>query len=299
MMKWRIPAKTFLVGEYAALAGDSAILLTTSPCFEVSFAQGEQSEDIHPESPAGQWWMTHRMPGQSLKWHDPYYGKGGLGASSAQFIGAYLASCHLLHVKASRQVLLDAYYQSSWRGEGLRPSGYDVLAQTQHRCVYINRQNDVVETWDWPFQDIAFLLLHSGQKLATHYHLQSTTLPPTIGRLSATVEQAREAFELVDSQRLIQAVNDYQQHLTELRLVAPHSLHLLNALKLKANILAAKGCGAMGADVLLLIIPTDSLSAQKQNLIAEGWSILASSHELYAGRALLKNNPPKTLEILP
>ena len=37
-MKWRIPAKTFLLGEYAAVAGESAIVLTTSPCFELSLA---------------------------------------------------------------------------------------------------------------------------------------------------------------------------------------------------------------------------------------------------------------------
>ena len=29
-MKWQIPAKTFLLGEYAALAEASAILLTTT-----------------------------------------------------------------------------------------------------------------------------------------------------------------------------------------------------------------------------------------------------------------------------
>ena len=34
-MKWSIPAKTFILGEYAAIAQRSAILVTTTPYFEV------------------------------------------------------------------------------------------------------------------------------------------------------------------------------------------------------------------------------------------------------------------------
>ncbi|KTD64421.1 hypothetical protein [Legionella spiritensis] len=298
-MNWSIPAKTFLVGEYAALAGGPAIILTTTPCFQTSLIATETLDGIHPESPAGQWWSTHHVSSQGLRWYDPYQGLGGLGGSSAQFIGAYLASCHLLHVKASRQVLLDAYYQSCWRGDGLRPSGYDVLAQTQHRCVYINRHNDMIETYDWPFKDLSFLLLHSGQKLATHYHLQRVSLPSATAQLSEIVEQAKSAFEQADSALLIKAVNDYQQQLADLGLVARHSLNYLDRLKSKYHISAAKGCGAMGADVLLLILPNDTLDFQKQNLEEEGWTVLASSRDLYTGKTLLKNNPPKTLEILP
>lgn len=299
-MKWRIPAKTFLIGEYAAIEGGSAIILTTTPCFTVSLVEGNQHEGIHPDSPAGQWWATHRIPAKSLAWHDPYHGIGGLGASSAQFIGAYLASCHLLHVKPSQQVLLDAYFQSCWNGEGVRPSGYDVTAQTQNRCVYINRRQHSLETYDWVFDDIAFLLLHSGEKLATHYHLRHhhlATLSTTF--LSNIAEQARQAFKQGDSGQLIDAINAYQQELQQLHLTSVHSLDYLTHLKEKYPILAAKGCGAMGADVLLLIMPADGLALHSKNLLEEGWVILASSQDLYKGKTLLKNNPPKTLEILP
>lgn len=298
-MKWQIPAKTFLVGEYAALAGGSAILLTTTPCFEMTLVSGNVNQGLHPDSPAGQWWASHRIPDYCLHWFDPYEGRGGLGASSAQFIGAYLATCHLLNVKASRQVLMDAYYQSSWRGEGLKPSGYDVIAQTRHRCVFINRQKDCMEAYEWPFSDIVFLLVHSGQKLATHYHLQNASLPVSTAELSAIVDQAKTAFVETNSKKLVQAVNDYQQALDARHLVAQHSLSHINVLKSNHNILAAKGCGALGADVLLLIMPTDSLLQQQDDLSAEGWVVLASSHEVYSGKPLLKNNPSKTLEILP
>lgn len=298
-MKWRIPAKTFLLGEYAAVAEGSAILLTTAPCFELSFTDDNLMQGIHPESPAGQWWLHHRMPMQGLLWHDPYEGKGGLGASSAQFIGAYLASCNLLHINPSRKALLDAYYQSAWRGEGLRPSGYDVLAQIQNRCVYINRQNNITQSYDWVFKDVSFLLLHSGQKLATHYHLQRVTLPDSLNELSAITEQAKRAFEQENSAELIIAINHYQQQLESRNLIAPHSLRHIQAFKMQPDVLAAKGCGALGADVLLLIVPNASLQAKIVSLRSEGWTILATSDDLYTGRALMKNKRQKTLEILP
>lgn len=298
-MRWRIPAKTFLLGEYAAVAGASAIVLTTTPCFELTITDDGLLHGIHPNSPAGQWWMHHRLLGPGLLWRDPYEGKGGLGASSAQFIATYLATCHLLRLMPSSKSLLSAYYESAWSGEGLRPSGYDVIAQTQNRCVYINRQQDHMHSYDWNFEDIAFLLLHSGQKLETHYHLQRLSLPSSVNYLSRLSEQGKEAFEKRDSEALVEAVNNYQLELTKLNLVAPHSLQYIKALKEQSDVMAAKGCGAMGADVLLLIVPRDALKAKIRNLIAEGWNILATSDDVYTSRTLLKNKTHKTLEILP
>lgn len=293
-MRLEIPAKTFLVGEYAALAGASAIILTTSPCFELSLAAGNQLEGIHPDSPAGRLWAHS----QGLVWRDPYQGLGGLGASSAQFIGAYLLSCELQNIEPTQKALLDAYYQCSWQGVGLKPSGYDLIAQLQNRCVYINQNQQLINSYAWPFKDISFLLLHSGQKLATHNHLQKASLPHSIDQLSATVEFAKEAFEQIDSEKLIQAVTRYGEQLENLGLVAAHSQEHLHYFKSQSEVLAAKGCGALGADVLLLIVPSNNLKSKEKNLAEEGWILLATSNDLYTGPVLIKNNPQKTLEIL-
>lgn len=298
-MKWHIPAKTFLLGEYAAIAGKSAIVLTTSPCFELSLVTDEKIMGIHPDSPAGQWWSHHRIPSQGIVWHDPYHGQGGLGASSAQFLGVYLATCHLLHVVPGHRALLDAYYQCAWRGEGLKPSGYDLLAQTENRCVFINREQNIIRAYDWLFPDIAFVLLHSGQKLATHYHLLNFSLPSSINQLAATVALAEDAFEEVNSEKLVTAINRYQQQLASLHLVAPHSMNHIQLLNSQPDVLAAKGCGALGADVLLLIVPSNSLQSKVASLKNEGWTVLATSENLHKGRALMRNKTHKRLEILP
>ncbi|MDP1603044.1 MAG: hypothetical protein Q8M03_07245 [Legionella sp.] len=286
-MKWHIPAKTFLLGEYAALAGASAILVTTTPSFEVELIADNELRGIHPDSPAGRWWAYVNLP-HGLAWHDPYAGRGGVGASSAQFLGAYLASCYVTHIEPEHQAMLNAYYHCAWEGQGLRPSGYDLLAQSLHQCVYINREQVIMTCYDWPFDDISFLLLHSGQKLATHHHLQMAKLPSAIQELSAVVDEAKEAFAEKNSGALINAINAYQDHLVRLNLSADYTQQQISQLKLNSKILAAKGCGAMGADVFLLIMPATELDSQAENLAEQGWTILANSNSLYNGPKLIK-----------
>lgn len=281
-MKWSIPAKTFLLGEYAALAEASALLLMTAPCFDLTLTTQEKLAGIHPESPAGLWWLQQNL-GQGLLWHDPYAGRGGLGASSAQFLASYLAGCFINDTAPDLNKMLGAYYESSWYGKGLRPSGYDVIAQSQQGCVYINKQQKKIKSYDWPFQDLSFFLIHTGVKLATHHHLQDSTLPlpDQIEYLSFLVDEAKQAFEQNDSTKLITVINSYHQKLTELNLVAEHSLKFISEFKKYPEIVAIKGCGALGADVLLLITSTDKSQILANQLKIQNWTILATEKDLY------------------
>lgn len=274
-MKYSIPAKTFFLGEYAALSGGSALIMTTRPCFELVIQEPSlNGYSFHPDSPAGRWWQEP----STLAWHDPYQGIGGLGASSAQFIGVYLASMQEKPVSLSD--VFNAYQQVAFGGKGLRPSGYDVLAQCLQGIVYINRQQSVYQSYPWPFDDLAFLLVHTGHKLATHHHLESMAQPGHDSDLSNLVDSARVAFERVDSGRVIDAVNGYHQALATRQLVAEHSLQLINRLKSKLNPLAIKGCGAMGSDVLLLVVLNNQLSACIKAVKDAGLVTLATNQDL-------------------
>lgn len=279
-MKWIIPAKTFLLGEYAAIAEGSALLITTNPCFELSLSDNKNATGIHPQSPAGIWWQQERCDDNGISWYDPYNGAGGLGASSAQFLACYLATCNLKHIQPHMKQMLEAYYQCSWSGNGLKPSGYDVVAQSQTGCVYINKQKRIIQSYDWPFKNLSFFLLRTGVKLATHQHLQNSTLPSQIDYLSTLSDEGRQAFANNNSQLLINAVNNYHQTLAELNLVAQHSLDSIKSLKSIPEILALKGCGALGADILLIITAREDKQALKNQLLAENWSILASEDNL-------------------
>ncbi|KTD56622.1 hypothetical protein Lsan_2782 [Legionella santicrucis] len=280
-MKWLIPAKTFLLGEYAALAGASAILLTTSPCFELILtSESNKPSEIHPKSPAGIWWQQQHLD-QGLIWNDPYAKRGGLGASSAQFLASYLASCFLKKKKPNLDDMLNAYYKVSWVGTGLKPSGYDVIAQAQDGCVYVNQQKKMIQSYGWPFQELSFFLIHTGVKLATHHHLQTTALPDQIDHLSALVDEAKLAFEQIDSTKLIATINNYHKKLVDLNLVAEHSLNLINRLKEYAEILAIKGCGALGSDVILIVTANHKVQILESRLKVHNCTILASEKNIY------------------
>ena len=55
-MKFFIPGKTFLVGEYAVLLGGAALGLATKPYFELTETEADEAADeFHPDSPAGRY----------------------------------------------------------------------------------------------------------------------------------------------------------------------------------------------------------------------------------------------------
>ncbi|WP_419419271.1 hypothetical protein ACNVED_12120 [Legionella sp. D16C41] len=296
-MKWQIPAKTFLVGEYAALVEGPAILLTTEPNFEFSLRKSNSL--IHPNSPAGRLWEQYGRALTEISWTDPYQGLGGLGASSAQFIGSYLAARYLNEETLSLDDLLETYYKYAWSGQGVRPSGYDVLAQVHHGCVYIDKLTREVHCYDWIFQDISFILLHTGNKLATHSHLQAVALPDDLSILITIIEQAKAAFSDGNSNQLIMAIDAYQEALTHLNFVAPTTLDFIKGFKTNPDVLTIKGCGALGMDVLLLIVPHARLNAVVNLLVKEKWSVLATSENLYRGKSLLARNQLTTTATCP
>ena len=287
-MKWIIPAKTFLLGEYAALAGAPGIVLTTKPCFELTLSKQVGLEGIHPESPAGRWWRKQGEVAFGLQWFDPYLGRGGMGASSAQFLGTYLATEYLKQNRPTQAHMLAAYIECAWSLEGIAPSAYDVQAQSLSGVVYIDRQHNACQMYDWPFEDIDFVLLHTGQKLATHQHLQAMELPNHMDVLAAIVHKARIALEQSESELMVDAVNAYHHALEQMHLVAAHSLQQMDALRGRSDVLAIKGCGAMGADVLLLLVKATSTASIRLDLSQKGWTLLATSADLYRENALIK-----------
>ncbi|MDF1757196.1 MAG: hypothetical protein P1U74_02730 [Legionellaceae bacterium] len=281
MMKWEIPAKTFLVGEYVALVSGPSIVLTTSPCFEVSLSEKPGLDGIHPDSPAGVWWRRQDIKNVGLKWYDPYNGMGGMGASSAQFLGAFYATSYLNNKTVDTNSIFDAYLDSSWNKTGIAPSGYDVIAQSLGGCAYLNRDKNIYQSLSWNFSDLGFILIHTGKKLATHHHLQKMNGFQSLDELSSIIGLALSAFMDGNGASLIYAVNSYHEELLKLDLVAKHSIEMINELRKIDKILAVKGCGALGADVLLVIIPSCELDQKHLELNSLGWNVIASSKNLY------------------
>jgi len=296
-----VPGKTFLIGEYLALKGGPSILLSTEPRFRLSVTdegegEGESEGEIEggaeaadlaqrlpfaPLSPAGRYFDLHRehdreddrerdqerFNGGAIRFEDPHGGKGGLGASSAQFAMLYAYANGIASVKDPASFgwsdLLRDYRAVAWNGEGTPPSGADVVSQMCGGITWFDGSEFKARWLDWAFRDLEFTLFRTGFKLATHEHLQS----PRAGQaapheaLRAVVREATNSFETGNNSRLVEAITECGDVLEASGLVAEGTREILRDLKSTGFIRAAKGCGAMGADVVLALHDRDQAAS--------------------------------------
>ena len=274
-MIFTAPAKTFLIGEYVATVGGPAIVLATNPTFSLHIDETVTGlKNIHPDSPAGVWYAKQAIKPDGLVFRDPYQGIGGLGASSAQFVLVYKAVKEFQQQAYNYKSLLSDYFRCAWSGEGIRPSGYDVLCQNAQQTLFIDKQGDFQSVLHWPFASYKALLIHTGNKLATHLHLQ-TQIQPCVEQLKLLAMAAKQAWQDCDFKALCNSVNGYHQTLQSHQLVAVPTVDLIEYFGKQPGVLAAKGCGALGADVLMLLIDETAAESIKNNIEQKGLSLLA------------------------
>lgn len=272
-LAYSVPGKTFLVGEYVALDGGPSIILTTSPRFVLRLAAVQKSArhlseprsvsqrvvGVHEESPAGKL-LKSVVPTETpvgdfdFVFEDPHAGRGGLGASTAQFATTYAA---LRGAKSFADVdvpdLMATYRECAWSGEGTPPSGADLVAQLHGGVTYFDGNKLETRKLEWGFGDLGFSVIRTGSKLATHEHLKKAVAAP-FKELRTVVSEVLKAFGTEDSMRLIEAVNAYSHILRHAGLTSQASLDLLGEVKSKPEIFwGSKGCGAMGADTILVL----------------------------------------------
>lgn len=246
------PGKTFFVGEYLALVGGPSILVATKPRFQLSATPSANTESpFAPLSPAGKFLTRHKRDLENYQIHfeDPHSGAGGLGASSAQFAMLYALKFGLSKDWAS---ILEEYRQCAWSGEGAAPSGADVVAQIHGGLTWFEGREFSARELSWDFPSLSYSLIHTKTKLATHEHLKKHQPAPQEA-MRDCVQQATRAFETRDEKVLIESVTRYATALKESGRTAEHTSILLNKLNREPWVLAAKGCGAMGSDVILVL----------------------------------------------
>ena len=256
---WQInlPSKTFLLGEYLVLQGGPCLIATSEPYFQMQiFADKISHNPFHPDSPAGKYYQDNidKFHKQRIEFLDPHQGQGGFGASSAQFAGlyAYLNNLTTPIIFSDVKNLLATYHQYAYSGQGIKPSGADVIAQLTGNYCFYDPQNTILTSYEWPFSDIQNQFIHTGFKVATHEHL-ATCHTHDFSNLEPIVRQGMQAWLNSDSKPFIKSITDYQSALSQLGLSYSGTESLLEEYKNNPSILAAKGCGALGADVLLLL----------------------------------------------
>lgn len=257
-----VPSKTFLVGEYLALTGGPSITLNTAPYFEliVNTADTDFINTFHPDSPAGKYLIEHPelLQDYSFEFKDPHAGAGGFGGSTAQF-----ALLYLLHTKTNKdsiplaklQEVLEIYIRLAKTKNAIAPSGADLIGQLTGGITYFNRATMQINKYAWPFIGYSYLIFRTNYKIATHEHLAALKLPSPdiLHTMQAVVAKAELALASNTFSNLITAVNKYRDLLATTNLTIAATKTTLRQLQQNPNILACKGCGALGADVILVL----------------------------------------------
>jgi len=300
-----VPGKVFLAGEYLALHGGPALVFATQPRFELQIEESIEEEfkvqsfrlenqvgpSIFPEQSPG-FKLFHQFSDLLTKYRfyfkDPYDGRGGWGASSAQFLSLYTFISELRGEGTSRseswnwRELLQGYHEMAWNGRGIRPSGADIVGQHQGSITYFDPSAGKIESCSLHFSNIELRFVQTGLKIPTHEHLESLgdfsseALAQILPSLWLAVKEGDEA-------RFISGVQDYSEALQKLNFVCSSTQSLLTRIGEVPGVLASKGCGALGADVVLLVIESQKKTEIDEWLRKNNYFYVLSSQGITHG----------------
>lgn len=250
MRHLKIASKTFIFGEYLALIGGPALVLAHEPSFNVT-AQKAQGCNFHLESAIARW-CSKQADLQYMPQSFTHPLKlGGLGLSSAEFLAAYY-----LNKKAIDPWIMLEDYQNVY---SLPPSGYDVLAQWVGGLATIEAQQKIINSQlAWPFADTGFVVIATDKKLATHHHVHQLSLRSKASALISLGHQLIESWSNADAIKFYQLLKKWRLHLLSLGLEDIGTTQIIEKLMRIDGVICAKGCGAMGADMIFAIYKKQS-----------------------------------------
>lgn len=141
----------------------------------------------------------------------------------------------------------------------------DVMGQYLGNIAVIHAEKKQAYATHWPFPTLAFVLLHTGKKINTHTHLSCLSphlLRGKMDTLSHIASRSIAYFQQAKQNHFLHAVQQYADTLEKYGWVTPHTQQLLLKIADCRYVKAAKGCGSLGGDVILILIDyqhTDTL----------------------------------------
>ncbi len=268
-MRFFVPYKTFLLGEYAVLHTGQALLLATRPgfCYEVTLVSQEgdctqawlllqQQLGLSEDCPVTALWrqLCQAMTVRVRVLTRPHKGFGSSGAlawlalicaySARQ--GRYPDKTEAFFLEAMRE------YDDLVRAQqGHSPSGGDMICQFMGQVTCMDKANQVYSASSWPFPSLGFALIHTGKKVWTQDHLHQVSFVES--ELTACYEQAVQAFLAGEQADFVQAFGQYQDNLVAQGLQDSQTTQLLASLRSVPGFVVGKGCGALGAEVVCVL----------------------------------------------
>ena len=292
-----IPSKTFVIGEYLAIQGTASMVLASHPCFEVkatACGKKPQAEPraFHPESPAASLQKRLKQEGVSFDLFDPHGPKGGFGRSTAEYLSVYLYHHSMKFPQTPiHQNLLDHLesfvreYQENAGQKTSPPSGADLVAQLCGGLCWYDGMNFKAESLPWPFPGYDLLVFHTGKKLSTHMHLKEIekTNREEWRSLIPFLLAARTAFDRANLKVFCESLNAYYDQLGLLGLSDQDIQKKVLKLREAPEVLAAKGCGAMGMDTLLVVGESSEASHLKSLVLNQGFEYITCLSQSHGG----------------
>ncbi len=278
-MNLNVPGKIFISGEYAALKGMPTLTVAVDPSFNFE-SDPKASKAFHPDSPAGL-----LSPDTRGEFYDPYQEIGGMGRSSAEFIAAASSS----HSGKSIWEVWDLY-RKILADEKNIPSGVDILTQLRGGYCLTEVRAKHLETQSWPFADLDWIALITGNKIKTHEHL-AKPLSLDWEMIEKLNLQVIEAWKLQNSQMFLKSLNLWRDFLFDSGLETSATTELVDFFLDTSGVLSAKGCGAMGSDVVLIIF--DKANSETLEKSLEHWNpeqLIRSSQVNFSGTQILDKN---------
>lgn len=270
----KIPSKTYLLGEYIVLDAGPCLILNTPPYFEVNITKEvqETKHTFHPQSSAGLWIQknAHFFENTQIDFFDPHQGKGGFGASGAEFLAVYAAQHGIEKNIDWLEKMLESYWGVVGRTDAILPSGADVVAQAcdsenldpqvSSSVIYWHRAKKQLDNLIWSFPDLSYCLIRSGYKCPTHQNLKK--IPAHIvNEMNQVVEEGYKAFQSKNAPHFVDAIKNYADWMKKEGCLFEKTEELIQLLYRSELIEVAKGCGALGADVILVLLHPEKMPA--------------------------------------
>lgn len=289
-----VPAKTFIAGEYLALKGQGALVFCSEPYFKIKISQKPSlSNPFHSQSQAGKFWHKHEdfFSQFSIDFFSPL-ALGGLGASTAEFISLHALFQLQESIWVEQERFLDIHemlndYLSLSPQNYYLPSGADLVAQVQGGFTYFHKESGKIQTFFWPFSDLVLLLIGTKIKLATHEHLKNLSHFDSTN-LDLIMQQMHDSLKTLKQSDFVLAFNAYAEELKRLGFLVQHCQKMIEDMQ-DPGILGKKGCGALGADIVALLVerPYAEQIKNKYNVISSSDEIAHGVHIFLEKEALL------------
>jgi mevalonate kinase len=259
-MKFSCPGKIFLLGEYAVLRGMPALVATLPPRFTLTV--GEGAPEFHPESPVARlmtWLRDRGVALPAFEFEDPLQGRGGLGASTAQFATLYRWAAETQGWDHSWRAVWSLYRELTTPKEGVPPSGADLIAQWEGGLVCFDPSTSTVEKMDFEGRELLVFSAtgQTGRKVATHHHLSGLG-GEGFSSLRPALDAGLAATRAGDLRALGRAMNTYGDALAALGLEVSETARDRREFANLPGVLGVKGAGALQSDAVLVLVEPDA-----------------------------------------